>query len=162
MKSLKNNVLVLQDKKQLCKMHNGKNHSSQKIKLLMYKSYNHAKTYHPLKRKKIKLHKLKFVPDIVSRDSIRNVKSSEMIENNVLSKRYSVNRDRLSKQNNWSSKEEIINWLTSIDIKIKRINTFQFLLKNKIYSFNYIAIFANKKRLELGLSPFYIEGITEY
>ncbi|MDR0581036.1 MAG: hypothetical protein LBG04_02905 [Holosporaceae bacterium] len=151
MKSLKNNALDLQNKKQLCKTHNGKNSSSQKIKLSMYKSYNHVKTYHPLKRKKIKLHKFKFVSDIIHHDS-----------SEIATTRRRVGRDRFHEQNNWSSAEELINWLTSVGIKIKRINSFQFLLKNKVYSFNYIALFANKKRLELGLTPFYIDGVTEY
>ncbi|MDR2646480.1 MAG: hypothetical protein LBC04_04935 [Holosporaceae bacterium] len=160
MKPLKNNALDLQSKKQLCKTHNDKNSSSQKIKLSMYKSYNHVKTYHPLKRKKIKLHKFKFVSDITRHDLSKVAATLKTISDNALSQRY--RRDKLHKQSNWSSTEEIIDWLASVDIKVKRMNSFQFLLRNKIYSFNYIALFANKKRLELGLAPFYIDGITEY
>jgi hypothetical protein len=162
MKPLKNNALDLQNKEQLCKTHNGKNSSSQKIKLSMYKSYNHIKTYHPLKRKKIKLHKFKFVSDITRHDLSETAITLKTIGNNALSERYDIYRSKLHKQNNWSSTEEIIDWLESVDIKVKRINSFQFLLRNKIHSFNYIVLFANKKRLELGLTPFYIDGITEY
>ena len=148
MKVLKNNTLNLQSKKNLCKTHNGKKQSTQKVKLIMYKSYNHIKTYHPLKRKKIKLHKFKFVPNVAV--------------NGILSRRYCITATEPDKFNKWSNEEEIISWLASVNIKVKRISSLQFILENKIYSFNYIVIFANKKRLELGLKPFYIEGITEY
>ncbi|MDR0753697.1 MAG: hypothetical protein LBE95_03465 [Holosporaceae bacterium] len=135
---------------------------SQKIKLSMYKLYDHTKTYHPLKRKKIKFHKLKFVINGNVCDLSKAIKTLKEGGSDILSKRYSINKSEFARQNNWSNEEEIINWLDSINIKIKRINSFQFLLKNKVYSFNSVVIFANKKRLELGLSPFYIEGITEY
>jgi hypothetical protein len=151
MKFLKNNALGLRNKKQLCKTRNGKNFSSQKIKLSMYKSYNYVKTYHPLKRKKIQLHKFKFVPDIIRRNL-----------SEIATTRRRIGKDGFYKQDNWSSAEEIMNWLASVGIRIKRINSFQFLLINKVCSFNYIVLIANKKRLELGLTPFYIEGVTEY
>jgi hypothetical protein len=109
-----------------------------------------VKTYHPLKRKKIKLHKFKFVSDIISRNL-----------SEIATTRRRIGKDGFYEQNNWSSAEEIMDWLASVGIKIKRINSFQFLLKNKAYSFNYIVLIANKKRLELGLTPFYIDGVTE-
>jgi hypothetical protein len=130
----------------------------------MYKSYNYVKTYHPLKRKKIKLHKFKCVSGVNHSDSPEDIKilKIEGKGNSILSKRYCTNTGKTEKSGRWSNQEEIINWLASVDVKVKRINAFQFLLENRICKFNYIAIFANKKRLELGLSPFYIEGITEY
>jgi predicted transcriptional regulator len=118
--------------------------------------------HHLLKRKKIKLHKIKFVSNIVNHDLLKTIKLLETTGDPILSRRYRSNVGNSNKGNNWSSEGEIINWLASIGIKIKRVNSLCFILKNRACSFNHIVIFANKKRVELGLSPFYIEGITEF
>ncbi|MDR0556161.1 MAG: hypothetical protein LBG20_04140 [Holosporaceae bacterium] len=159
MKSLKNNILPSRGKKKLCKTHNDKNSSLQKVKLTGYKSYDFAKVYHPLKRKKVKLNRLKFVPNTIYPSIHRAIKILEETGTPILSQRY---RSIGSGEGQWSNEENIVNWLISTGTEIKRINTVHFMLKNKICSFNYVVIFANKKRLEMGLKPFYVEGITEY
>jgi hypothetical protein len=155
MKPLKNNALAPTSKKQLCKTHNGKSSSSQKVKLLIYKSCGHIKTYHPLKKKKIKLHRLKFIRDTTDY-------TFQMSKYDILSKRYCARGGKSDKDHVWNKEEEVINWLISINVKIKRLTELQFLLENKICSLNHVLVFANKRRVELGLSPFYVEGITEY
>jgi hypothetical protein len=162
MKSLKNNALSSANKRQLCKTHNGKSPSSQRAKLSIHKSCSRIKIYHPLKRKKIKLHRLKFVQDVVIYDFSALVKTLKTDGCDILSKRYCTSNGPSSKNDIWSSEEDVINWLVSVNVEIKRITAFQFLLENKICSLNHVLVFANKKRVELGLNPFYMEGITEY
>jgi hypothetical protein len=175
------------------------------------------KNYHPLKRKKIKLHKFKFVSNLIEYKINQTIKGVELQNDVILSKRYGLKSrdtictlkrhmsnsaleesdrlvgkpdksDRYSKCNEhsnhnsynsynshnnpdkpddsktkggWSSKKEIMDWLASINIEVKQIHSVKFLLADKICTFGSIVILANKKRKELGLSPFYIEGITE-
>jgi hypothetical protein len=158
MKAFKNRELISSSNEKLCETHNGKANSSQKVKLLAYKTRDSMKTYRPLKRKKIKLHKLKFIQNAFERDLNSAIKTLDKIGDPILSKRYCAAKF----SDNWSGEEEIINWLASINIKIKRLGASKFLLEDKICSLSRLVVFTNKKRSELGLSPFYVEGITEH
>lgn len=58
---LKNKELATSNKTKVCEIHNDKNVVPKKIKLCTLKSHACIKTYHPLKNKRVKLHRLKFV-----------------------------------------------------------------------------------------------------
>ncbi|MDR2158125.1 MAG: hypothetical protein LBO02_02295 [Holosporaceae bacterium] len=162
MKTLKNNMLIASDKPKLCKIHNGKKGKLSKAKLYMYKSHSRVKTYYPLKRKKIKINRLKLIQNIITDDIRKAITFLEELGNPILSKKYVVDKEAAPLKNNGRNENEIIDWLRSENIEIKRIAKSRFILKNKICSFNNILVFANRKRVELGLKPFYWDGIDEY
>jgi hypothetical protein len=157
-KTIKNNELYLQHTKQLRKIHSGKKPFSQKIKLSTYKSYAHLKTHYLLKKRKIKLHRLKFVSDIKLENISKIITEIDCQDTQILPQKYVL---RKNPYNDWKNEKEIIDWLESVGIVVKRASFSRFLIKNRIFSLNSLLIFANKKRLELGLSPFYLEGVTE-
>jgi hypothetical protein len=163
--SIKNNGLAKINVEQLCETHNGKRAHCRKVRLSTSKSRIFAKTFHPLKQKKIKLHKLKFVSES---EYYANVIKEEQptIKNtgNVLSIRYTtapIKTNKLEKQI-WSTEFDIINWLLTIGVKIKRISSQKYFLKDRICFLNNVLVFANRKRIEMGLEPFYLENLTEF
>ncbi|MDR0968095.1 MAG: hypothetical protein LBL99_00475 [Holosporaceae bacterium] len=143
---LKRNALFFGSGRKSRELSGDKSFLTQKVKLSVYKAPDRVKIYRPLKRRKINIHKIKIISNEFSRYAFK----------------VSGNPIPLEKAKNWSCEEEVINWLASLDICVKRLNASKFLLKNKVCSLNYIALFANRKRVELGLSPFYLEGVTEY
>ncbi|MDR1236432.1 MAG: hypothetical protein LBJ96_05515 [Holosporaceae bacterium] len=160
MKCLKNNELELHSKSQLCETHNGNSSTKKKTKLVTHKSYSCTKAYHPLKRKKVKLHKLKFASDDSIIDLQKAIKILETTGNPIVSKRYGTVYSK--KRGEWSSESEVIDWLIFIKTNIKKINAKEFFLNDRVCTFGEIVVFANKKRREMGAKPFYVEGITEY
>lgn len=151
---LKNNKLSSDNNQIFNKIENDKKKYI-KTRLYTFKAQNFTKSYHPLKQKKIKLHKLKFV------------------NNTEIYKEYSKNRNNfynnLKRQKcntsyceNWSTIDEVVKWLISIGIQIKRTSMNTFILENKVCFLNSVIVFANKKRTEAGLVPFYIAELTEF
>ncbi len=162
MVSLKNNELETSNSEQLCKLHNDKEVPYRKMRLYISKSHNFAKSYHPLKQKKIKLHRLKFVSCISCADGNNN-----NIRNNcsigILSKRYTATPIKISKkQSVWSTENDVIEWLLSINVEIRRRPHREYFLKDRICFLNNVLVFANKKRIEMGLEPFYLDGLTAF
>ncbi|MCR5225257.1 MAG: hypothetical protein K6C34_04195 [Alphaproteobacteria bacterium] len=153
---LKNKDLSLDEKFKLCKTHNDKNVSQRKIKLCALKSQSCIKTYHPLKNRKVKLHRLKFVHD----DELGTFFSQDIKYREFLSKRFKVNVGK--NQQFWATEEKVVDWLRSIGIHIRRIPNGMYIIDNKAYNINSMILFANKRCTELGLPPFYIDGLTEF
>jgi hypothetical protein len=161
MLSLKNNVLILKTGRRLCKTHNGKSSKSPKSKLPEYKSYACTKTYHPLKKRNVKPGLLKFAANTI--DDSRPVSARPSDRRRILSRRYHASAVAGSTEKNiWNNEEEIMYWLKSVGIEIKRLTGPQFLVQNKVCSLNKLLLIANRKRAEFGLSPFYVEDLTEY
>ncbi|MDR1561049.1 MAG: hypothetical protein LBS23_01695 [Holosporaceae bacterium] len=161
---MKNKKLKKIGSKKLCKTHNDKKTDDHKIKLSTYKSYNLAKFYHPLKNKEIKTHKLKFVRNIYDFKKLCNAKKTFYKYNSIATKIYcsDVAEAEQDQQAIWTNEIEVVDWLTSIGVAVKRIAAKRYILKNRICFINHVLVFANRKRIELGLKPFYIEGITEF
>jgi hypothetical protein len=62
----------------------------------------------------------------------------------------------------WATRDEVVNWLFSVGIEVKYGTENRYIIMGRVYSINHIMILANKKRIELGLEPFYMEGVTEF
>ena len=62
----------------------------------------------------------------------------------------------------WVDENTVITWLISVGIEIKQISSTQYFLKNRICLFNNVLIFANRKRVEMGLTPFYVSSILKF
>ena len=168
MVSMKNNKLGTKITDQLCKIHNGNNDSKEKLRLYTLRNQKFIKTYHPLKQKKVKLRKLKFVSGTAAVgdfDSYSEVGREEKGCNssNILSKKYRVMPllDH-SSSTEWADENTVVTWLISIGVDIKQISPTQYFLKNRVCLFNNVLIFANRKRVEMGLKPFYISSILEF
>lgn len=168
MVSLKNNELDTKSIDSLCKTHNGNKNSKEKLRLYTHRNQKFIKTYHPLKQKTVKLRKLKFVSGTAA---VNNIESYSGIEtegkgsnsNNVLSKRYNnIMAIDHSSSTEWADENTVVTWLISVGIEIKQISSSQYFLKNRICLFNNVLIFANRKRVEMGLTPFYIRSILEF
>ncbi|MDR1551739.1 MAG: hypothetical protein LBS14_03620 [Holosporaceae bacterium] len=166
MRSLKNKALPSSGKKKLCKIRNVNNSQSQKVKLLVYKSCDFVKDRHLLRRKKIKLHRFKFVPSTTRCGVAEAIKILDEKGTPILSKKYQIadynSATSAVTKGRWSHEEEIVAWLTSIEVEIKRIGRFHFALDGRICFFSNVVTFANRRRSEMGLEPFYVHGITEF
>ena len=157
MVSIKNKELDSEDKKNLCKTHNVNNGSVKKLRLYAFRNQKFIKTYHPLKQKKVRLLDLKFV--------LNTKKNRDNLSNNdfILSKKYTINPIKKTKEENqWVDEKTVLEWLISIGTEIKKISNKQYLLNNQVCSFFNILIFANRKRISMGLPTFYIDNIIEY
>ena len=165
--SMKNNKLDTKNTGQLCKIHNGNNNSKEKLHLSTLRNQKFIKTYHPLKQKKVKLRKLKFVSGTAEVSAINSHSEIEPEEkwsnsSSVLSKKYRVMPLDYSSSTEWADENTVITWLISIGVDIKQISSTQYFLKNRVCLFNNVLIFANRKRVEMGLKPFYISSILEF
>ena len=160
--SIKNKELNKKSTTKLCKIHNDNNNSKEKLRLYAFRNPKFIKTYHPLKQKKVKLKNVKFI----SERNIQNIflKNKEIQEcSGILSKKYTIMPQKIAEiKSEWATENSVVEWLTSIGIEIKKISTTQYFLRNRICLFNNVLIFANRKRVEMGLHPFYINGIIEY
>lgn len=135
--SLKNNRLKKSNFESLSKSHSDKKKCYTKHKLVDAQSVAKIKKYRPLKnRKKRKTHSLKYI----SKHQIIYAFGTK----------------------EWSSREQIIHWLYSIGIEVKSTSSGEYLVKNKIYTFYHLLMLANKKRIEMNLSTFILDGLTEY
>ena len=122
----------------------------------MLKSQSCIKTYHPLKNRKVKLHRLKFVCD----NELGSFFSQDIKYREFLSKRFKVKSGKVEQF--WTTEEKVVNWLRSIGIQIRRIPSGLYVINDKVYNMNAMLLFANKQRATRGLPPFYMEGLTEY
>ena len=122
----------------------------------MLKSQSCIKTYHPLKNRKVKLHRLKFVCD----NELGSFFSQDIKYREFLSKRFKVKSGKVEQF--WTTEEKVVNWLRSIGIQIRRIPSGLYVINDKGYNMNAMLLFANKQRATRGLPPFYMEGLTEY
>ena len=155
------NGLRIYRRRTLRKTYSEKRNVLDKIKLSTRKAYNYSRVYHPLKNKKIRLHRLKFVKEFCL--------AWPSNENNLFLRELPLPSRRISHQTNkirytkmWVTEDDVVNWLSSVGEKIKCITDGKYILRNKVYSINHIIILANRRRVELGLKPFYIEGVTEF
>jgi hypothetical protein len=96
---LKSETLFFRNDEKTSKSSDGKNALSQKVKLSVHKAPDRVKIYRPLKRRKIKLHKIKII-------------------NNKLAKEFSRDEGRATSpmRNEWSDELTMINWLASLNI----------------------------------------------
>lgn len=62
----------------------------------------------------------------------------------------------------WTTELEVVEWLRSIGVSVKRLPSGFYVVDEKVFNINALLLFANRKRAECGVPPFYIEGITEY
>ncbi|MDR1375373.1 MAG: hypothetical protein LBJ45_00980 [Holosporaceae bacterium] len=158
---LKNNALKNLSEEKLCETHNDKKSHQNKIKLSTRKAYNYTKVYHPLKNKEVRLHRLKFVKffcyagihsknDAFSPEPASRLRKMPRPHHKVVSPK------------KWSTEDDVLNWLASIGIEVKRGAGDSYVVRNKVYSINYIMVLANRKRIESGLEPFYVYGVTEF
>lgn len=160
--SIKNKELDKRSTTKLCKIHNDNNSLGEKLRLYAFRNQKFIKTYHPLKQKKVKLRNVKFVPQRNAQNMLSN---GEKIKEYsvVVTKGYTaVPSKKAETKSEWATEKSVVDWLTSVGIEIKKISTTQYFLRNRICLFNNVLIFANRKRVEMGLHPFYISGIVEY
>jgi hypothetical protein len=162
---LKNNEICASNAEQLCELHNNR-----KSILTISKAGDFVKTYHPLKRKKIKSHRLRFVPDVICMPNCHSMgnattddtAANKAVEPDILSRKYTVTPFyKHKKQNMWSTEDDVIDWLLSIGVHVKRVSLQRYVLMNRACFLNSVVVFANRKRIEMGLEPFYFRGITE-
>lgn len=133
-----------------------------RARLLAVKSQDSVKSYHPLKQKKVKLHRLKFV----NSDKLYENSPENILKNDCKNASQEISCSRKNcndnTNENWSTVDEVVTWLASIGIRIKKLSYQTYILKNRKCFLNTVLLFANKKRIEIGLKPFYIRGITEF
>jgi hypothetical protein len=160
--SRKNNKVSEANIKPLCKLHNGKKNPLRKTILYISKSNNFVKSHHLLKKKRIKLHKLKI---IASDDCIVKIDydKGKFQSSEVLHKKLAKKTDcKAKKYTNLSSESSIIEWMLSIGIRIERMPGERYFFRNRICFLNTILVFANRKRIKMGLEPFYLSEFMEY
>jgi hypothetical protein len=156
MNSLENNNVGQTSNVKLCKTHNVKP-SRKKVSLSFSKSYSCAKTYHPLKHKSVKMNKIRFVEPRPNKICHNSPKAQ------LLLRKYKISPIPAPTLNTiWSRNIEIINWLLSVGIFVKRLSEEKYFLMGRECAMNHVLVFANKKRVDMGLPPFYVEGLTEY
>ncbi|MDR2794150.1 MAG: hypothetical protein LBB12_00020 [Holosporaceae bacterium] len=156
MNSLENNTVGQTSNVKLCKTHNVKS-SRKKTNLSFSKSYSCAKTYHPLKHKSVKVNKIRFVAPKPKKTKPNSQKTKLLLRKYKI---FSIPPPTLNTI--WVQKVEIINWLLSVGIFVKRLAEEKYFLMGRECAINHILVFANKKRVDMGLPPFYVEGLTEY
>ncbi|MDR2067947.1 MAG: hypothetical protein LBP41_03090 [Holosporaceae bacterium] len=158
---LKNNVLKILAEEKLCETHNGKKNVSDKIKLSTHKAYDYGKIYHPLKNKRIRLHRLKFVNAFCGAE-IYDEGHRFAQESAVYGRKISRRRYKVVAKKKWATVDEIMNWLASVGVEVKYGTEGGYIIGNRKYSLNHMMIFANKKRIDFKLEPFYVDGVTEF
>ncbi|MDR1362293.1 MAG: hypothetical protein LBJ16_03695 [Holosporaceae bacterium] len=84
-------------------------------------------------------------------------------EPQILSRRYAAAPLQLSRDNQlWATEAEIIEWLLLSGIFIERLSDRLYALEGKTCTLSHVLVFANRKRLDMGQRPFYLDGITEF
>ncbi len=134
--------------------------SKKRLRLYVFRSQKFIKTYHPLKQRNVKLHKLRFT----SKGEEAAVSFFEKIKNKKNALAVTSEKQTIISLNNMNPVNEnvVIKWLTSVGIEIKQISSTKYLLKDRICFFKNVLILANKTRVEMGLPPFYIDNISEF
>ena len=141
--SLKNNKIKKHPALRLCKTRNDKKPPKAVAKMFIRKSSVSTKVFYFLKNKK---------------KSEKN--SSTNADSKILSKRY---RSILSKKlkREWVSKIDVICWLQKIGIDVQITNLKNYVVNGRHCSLSQLLVFANRKRVDMGLNPFSIKGVTE-
>ncbi len=148
--SLKNSKLKKRLHLKLCKIHNDKKHAKSVIKMFTRKSSASIKVFYFLKNKKPKKQ--------ISGKHTANFKTKT--RSKILSKRYSSILLKEFKPE-WVSENELVDWLQRTGVNIQKISSKNYSVDGRSCSPSQLLIFANKKRANLGLNPFCIQGLTE-
>lgn len=122
----------------------------EKKKLLTYRSCDCKQIYHPLKRKKIDLDRIKTIADAPARVIAQR--------RGIMSKKLSVSVENLQiyYEDITGNENIMLDWLSQIGIKIIKTNNNLYVFNNQICSLSYLLIMANKKRISMNLKPFFI------
>jgi len=161
----KNNRLSQQNPRQLTQISNKKKKANEKIRISTFKSGDTIKSYHPLKQKKIKLHRLNFIsnkyynPGFAGEDQKCGV---DFVINAHKKKYMSASSNAESDKYLWSTEADVVEWLLSVGVQIKKISSQKYILKDRICFISSVLVHANKKRRETGLEPFYLSEYTEF
>lgn len=148
--------------KKMSKIHNGNIKTGEKIRLYAFRNTKFVKTYHPLKQKKVQMKKIKTVGNVFNKDgevgTYFNREPSGTY--NVLSRKYvpMVFDDARCEE---SKKEEVLEWLASVGVVVEVLTPTTYVLMNRVCLFSSVLVFANRKRREMGLSPFRIVDFSE-
>lgn len=135
----------------------------------LYETHNFCKKQYFVKNKKDFFPRLKFLADIeIERmvDSIlqtKDIKISKKTQSPAIfiTKRQ-IYEDETSIKDDYVDFSEVVKWLHSAGIDVKKVGNDNFYVKNHVLSRNRLLIFANKKRLESGINPFHVNQITKY
>jgi hypothetical protein len=169
MSTLKNNDLTKVPLEQLCELHNVKRVLPRKVRLCTLRSRKFFKKDHILNRKGINPCSSIFADLNSGGTSLCQKqerctgakKSSAGKLSGTLGTtiRNSGSSGRVTYCD--SNENGVIIWLKSVGMKIRRLSSQKYFFNNKIYSVSELLLFANRKRSEKNLSPFYIRGLTE-
>jgi hypothetical protein len=157
MVSLKNNMLGSAVYKELCETHKVKLSNRNKTKLTLQKSRNFTRSRYLLKPTRFKQLGAKIGNEVVD----GKLFCSE--ETSILSKRYTAVPFKSYMENQvWVSEADVIEWLLQIGVPVKRLSNRLYVLMGKLCLSSHVLIFANRKRIDMGQQPFYVEGLTEF
>ena len=149
--SLKNNKIKKLPNIKLCKIHNDKNESKVHSKLLTYKSPNCISGFCILKSKKYRKKENKPSPNSLELSKTKY---------EILSKRYSsILSRKLIRE--FSNESAILNWLSGEGIKVKKLESQKYLVKNKELTLTQLLVFTNKIRVKMKLNPLYLEELGQ-
>ena len=97
--------------------------------------------YHPLKQKYVNPKRLHFI------DNTTALRSPKLWDR--------------GKTDKYVTEKTVISWMLSVGIKVKKISKDRYLVDNRVKNFTSIIMMANKKRVDLKLTPFLVEGILD-
>jgi hypothetical protein len=154
---LKNNMLGSAVYKELCEIHKVKLSNRNRTKLTLQKSRNFTRSSYLLKPTHPRQSSAKIANEVVDGKFLCPE------EADILSKRYVAIPFKLSGENQlWVSEADVIEWLHQIGIPVKRLPNRLYVLIGKVCLFSHVLIFANRKRVDIGQRPFYVDGLTEF
>ncbi|MDR3151454.1 MAG: hypothetical protein LBT67_01205 [Holosporaceae bacterium] len=157
MVSLKNNTLGFAVYKELCEIHGVKLSNRNKTKLTLQKSRNFTRSRYLLKP----THPRRPCTKITDEAADSKLFRPENID--ILSRRYVAVPFSLSVKNHlWVSEVDVVEWLLQIGVQVKRLPNQLYVLMGKVCLPSHVIIFANRKRVDMGQRPFYVDGLTEF
>lgn len=112
--------------------------SKKRIQLCVFVDKRYKCLYHPLKQKTINPNKL-----------------------HLIEKSRGTRIPNFYKRNKFVNEKTVINWMVSMGIAVKRVSNNRYFIKNHLRNFSNVLLIANRKRIELGLSPFLVKGISD-
>lgn len=126
-----------------------------KTVLLTYHSSEYKSTYHPLKHRRVKTEKIKYIFDIPWK-MISNKKQS-------LTRRYvaDIANSEFGFEDITGNEYVMLDWLKSIGIGVEEIQPKLYAIDGCRCSFGYVLLFANKQRIERKLKPFFVSWLCE-
>lgn len=153
---LKNNKLALKNEQLSKKATDASPARKLKIKLCTLKAPDRIKTFHPLKNKKVNLHKLGITnATVTDKSSI----TSRTKRTKILTEHFRTLSG--GKQAFWTTEIKIVDWLVSIGVPVKRLPHGLYSINNKTYNLSSVVVMANKQRAQQSLPLFYLEDLTE-